>query len=98
MTNRLNELLSEFRVYWFMYTNTEHFFIGSLAIFISLLVSLSLWYTFAILLIAGTIHEWLDRDLRSTIQVAGELKHPYEGIKDIIWFLLPLAWYLYVLH
>ena len=95
MPKWLSDLWSKLRVLWFKYTNTEHFFIGSLAIFISLLISLNLWYTFIVLLVGGIVHEWIDGDLRSSIQVVGELRHPYEGIKDVIWFLLPLAWYLY---
>lgn len=77
------------RTLWYRYVNSDHFVIGSGAVWISSLTHLAWWVAPVVLLVGGFIREWLDGDLFATYDRLG---YPWEGLKDWAWFLVPLLW------
>lgn len=67
-------------VWWYEYVNSEHFLIGSVLVLLG--------FGWPVLLAIGLVHEAMDGDLFTAPNA------PWEGVKDILWFLAPLIWKL----
>lgn len=79
---------------WDRYVNADHFVIGTVAVALATVLHLSPVVPWIVLLFGGAIHEYLDGDLTSQLVVPPHFKAPWEGLKDMLWFLLPMLLYL----